>query len=236
MSEYNIKPVYVMNQEGVSDLEKRAVLNGAHELIGLGGAEIEVKDFGVWRLEDYKNSDDTLKENKSVDWYVEEGRTASRNKTQLNASRMLDALHYEPWRMVSHGGKDHYDILVLHEDMYSGDTNFIIGLARQGIGTVLSVNRFRCLTNREIYECVKTETMHELGHAFGLVSKSRTKNVENQLGMHCTNICIMRQGMTVPNDWLKITDQRLRYGALCKECDKELKDFFRPRPRRNYTF
>lgn len=223
-----IKPVYLMNQAGLSDLEKRAVLNGASELIRLAEVVgIELVDFGVWKNSDFQNQDGSLKQYQSVDWYVGRGKETSRNKTQLNADTMLRYLWSEPWRNPKQGGRDHYDILVVHNDMYFGDTNFAIGLAQPGIGTIISTHRFKGLGDKAKYECIKTETMHELGHIFGLVPNSRTQNVESSLGKHCTNRCTMRQGLILPDDWIDITNDRLKYGALCPTCKTDLKEYFR---------
>jgi len=130
----------------------------------------------------------------------------------------------EPHRVES---GDHYDVFAVREDMYSGNTNFVIGLAQRGIGTTLSTYRFRELRRRDRYECIKTETIHELGHAFGLIPSGRTSNVEKSLGKHCTNVCTMRQGLTVPNDWLEISRDRLSVGALCGQCQEDLINYFK---------
>ena len=222
-----IKPVYVMNQDGLPDSEKQAVLDGASELIKLAGADIKLIDFGVWRTPQYKSSDDTFNEYQSVDWYIQKGRETSRNKTQLNADVMGNCLLSEPWRWPDRGGKVHYDILIANSDIYSKGTSFIIGTAGKSIGTIISTYRLKELDKKSRYECVKTETMHELGHVFGLIPDNRTENVEDSLGKHCTNRCIMRQGLSVPDDWIKMTDDRLRYGALCQACERDMKDYLR---------
>jgi hypothetical protein len=226
----SVKPVYIMNQEGVSPLEKQAVLDGAKELIRLTGVDLTVKDFGHWRSPNFKNADGTLKRYHSVEWYLSEGMRVARNEgkiPQIDGDYPLTLLSIEPWRFPNQGGHNHYDILVLKSDMYSKDTNFVIGLAKAYIGTVLSVARFQELDEQMRYECIKTETIHELGHGFGLIPQSRTVNVETSIGKHCTNVCIMRQGLRVPKDWIALTEDRLKYGALCKTCEKDLKEFFR---------
>ena len=188
-----IKPVHVMNQEGLPDLEKQAVLDGASELIRLANVSgVELIDFGFWKNNNYIDSEGYLEPYQSMDWYLQMGRVRSRNKEQLDVDAMQYALFSEPWRDVQEGGKDHYDILVVHEDIYSGDYDFVIGMAARGIGTTLSTHRFKELDENLRYECVKTETMHELGHVFGLIPDKRTKNIEYSLGKHCTNRCTMR--------------------------------------------
>ena len=222
-----IKPVYVMNENGLGRLEKAAVLDGIHELLGFGGVSnlIEIVDYMVWRNDNYVNPDGSLKEYQSVDWFLQQGKNSSRSKSQVNATTMLHLLTFEPFRKI----KDHYDCFIVHSDMYDGrkDINFVIGLAREGIGTIISTDKFSNLDDRMRYECVKTETMHEMGHVFGLLPNSRNYNVENSLGKHCANRCIMRQGLTLPSDWIKMTDDRWKYGPLCKDCKQDIKDYFR---------
>ena len=222
------KPVYVMNQEGLSDLEKRAVLEGVQELVRLAQVgDLDIHDFGIWRQPDYKSSEGSLKSFQSVDWYVQKGRETSRNRNQLNADTMQTSLLIEPWKDTQRGGKDHYDVLIVHEDMHSQGTNFVIGLAQAGIGTVISTHRFKGLDDRLKRECVKTETMHEVGHVFGLIPDNRTENVDYSLGKHCANKCVIRQGLRLPDDWINMTKDRLRYGALCQPCQRYLKAYFK---------
>lgn len=223
-----IKPIYVMNQEGLINLERQAILEGIKDLIWISEAlEIGVSYLDVWRNNNFKNEDGSLKPFQSVDWYIQRGRETSSNKKQLNADTMQHYVVCEPWRDPKKGGRDHYDILVVRDDMYSRDTNFVIGLAIEGLGAVISTHRFKTLGDKTRYECIKTETMHELGHVFGLIPDSRTENVEYSLGKHCANICIMRQGLTLPADWINISNDRIQHGALCSTCEQDLRNYFR---------
>jgi predicted Zn-dependent protease len=219
-----IKPIFVMNDPNLSELEKRAVLSGASELLQLAGVErlIEIRDFGPWRAAGYRAADGSLRNYKSVDWYLQAGRQDSRKIAQLNSDTLVSALAYEPWRRI----EDHYDILVVCSDIYGEGTDFVIGSALRGIGTVISTCRFKGLDSKTAFECIKTETMHELGHVLGLVPEERTENVEQSLGKHCLNTCIMRQGLYVPKDWIKLTNDRLRHGALCRTCETDLRNYF----------
>ncbi|MFA5175905.1 MAG: hypothetical protein WC413_01430 [Candidatus Nanoarchaeia archaeon] len=214
----NIKPLYLMNEKGLSDLELKAVQDGIIELMDCANIKLDIKNFGVWRA-------NISKPWWSIDWYLEQGKRTSTQNNQINAGYMLDLIIQEPWRK----NEDHYDVMVLHSDIYSRDTRFVIGLASEGIGTIISVKRFKHseLGNEMKYECIKTETMHELGHVFGLVPNKRKINVEESLGKHCTNRCVMRQGLTVPRDWINITKDRLKYKPLCEICETDLKAYFR---------
>lgn len=223
-----LKPVYIMNEQGISDLEKKAVLDGTKELLRIAGVEeqIKVADFGAWKHREYKNIDGSLKEYHSVDWYLQEGRKASRNTTQLNAEKIVRLLYTEPWRRGDH---EHYDILITRSDMYSGNAHFIIGIADPASATVLSTYRFKNLDDKLRYECIKTETLHELGHVFNL-PKERIKSDNWILNGHCPNKCVMRQGLALPTDWINMTNDRIKYGPFCEPCKTHLKNYFKETP------
>lgn len=219
------KPVYLMHEEGLDIWEKVAVANGVLELLQIAGVDkiIEMEDFKAWRTNDHSNRDGSLKEFRSVDWYLEQGRRASRNNSQLDATAIIDALTIEPWRDY----EDHYDIIITHSDIYMQGTNFLFGIAREGYGTLISTYRFKGLDSWLKYECIKTGAMHEVGHVFGL-PKDGIKNTNNKLlEGHCINRCVMRQGLELPKDWINMTNDRLRYGALCNTCEKDLKAIFK---------
>jgi predicted Zn-dependent protease len=221
-----IRPIYLMHQEGLLPNEKRAVVDGVRDLVSLAGIQgMELVDLGVWRQKDFLNPNGTLKEYSSADWYIEMGRKYGRRK-QLNGGSMLNCLAFEPWRDPKQGGKEHYDVLIVNEDMFDRGTNFVIGLASSGIGTVISTYQFRELKERLKSECIKTEAMHEFGHVLSLPDETRGKNLVKSLGDHCSNRCIMRQGLVLPKDWINITEDRLKYGPLCPDCREDLDRYF----------
>jgi len=230
-----IKPVYVMNQPGVTKLEKRAVLEGIETVLEIGNAKSDVVDVGVWREPDYKNSKGQLKREKSVDWYLLKGKKESKKEGQLNGGAMLSYLGWEEWRKK----QPHFDVFIVNSDMYSTfwnpdtgkaeDANFIIGIASSGVGTVLSTNRRKGLPKKTKYECIVTETEHEFLHAFGLVNSERVENAEYSMGPHCAGEkgpCIMRQGLTVPDDWITMSQERLDSGkVICEDCVVDLESY-----------
>ncbi|MBW2965326.1 hypothetical protein KY363_07755 [Candidatus Woesearchaeota archaeon] len=227
-----IRPIFVMHQQGITDRENRAAIAGARELLSIAGLEniIEIRDLGVWRNNCYRNDDGSLKEYQSVDWYIQQARFGNRPKwierlrpDQHDGDKMLDKLASEPWKRM----EDHYDLVVCKEDLNttSYPLNFIVGIARKDADAVISVNRFRGLDTEAVFEAVKTEAMHELGHVFGLPGSGR-KRYDNLGGGHCTNRCVMRQGNHVPDDWLQMSVDRALYGALCSQCQDDLRKYF----------
>jgi predicted Zn-dependent protease len=217
------RPVYVMFDEGVEELEAQAVFDGLSQVMIAAGtpAHMKVTNFSVWRNANWLDGDGYLTEWNSVDWYIAYTKEQSR-EGQLHGGTLLRLLYSEPWQEAD----PHYDIVVTSRDLYDDDCHFCIGLAIRGFGTIISTNRFRGLSMQDAYNCIVTETMHEVGHVFGLVAETRKSNVERSLGLHCTNRCIMRQGLRVPYDWQAITADRLEGHEFCGECAHDLKRYF----------
>jgi predicted Zn-dependent protease len=216
----NIRPVHIIREENVHQAFMAAVWSGIVDLLSLAGVAefIQVVDYGLWREQPWHDGTH-LVPFRSVDWYVEEARRASRRRNQLAAGRILDLCQDEPWQK-----EPHYDVVVLGSDIYDGeDTNFVLGLTRPTLATAISINRLARVSDG--LEQIKTLVMHEVGHVFGLVSPARRTSVQS-LGTHCGNRCVMRQGMVVPTDWIVMTGDRLLHGALCTECLAELRGFF----------
>lgn len=217
------RPVYFMHEVGVPAAQIDAVLTGINNILRLSGVQekISVHNFGVWRNQGWLEGNKLTNWN-SVDWYLEIAKLASRNESQLNGDKLLKLLYSEPWQEK----RPHYDVVVTKRDLNADDCAFCIGLAIHGVATAISTFRFTSLDANSQRECIITETMHEMGHVFGLVPAGRKEAVEMSLGLHCTNTCIMRQGLRVPHDWLRITEDRLRGNVLCSYCQRDLLAFF----------
>lgn len=220
------KPVYVMCEPGVESRDFSAIIKGLAESITHSRATLKIVNLGIWRNNGWKRGN-ILQHYMSVDWYLERARNTSHRNSQLNANTIIYDLFQEPWQQQ----RPHYDVVVLKTDIYSGEmnNNFVIGLALKELGTVISVNRFLHLNYYNRFECIKTETLHEIGHVFGLPGDTRTKQISLSLGRHCTNECVMRQGLMVPRDWIYFTEQRINSTSdspYCELCLAELRNFF----------
>ena len=118
------KPTILMNEDGVSDLEKEAVVSGIKDLLAIAEVRSAVEDIGVWRSTAYRNEDGTLKGFQSVDWYLHKGRVESRNTNQLNTPSISEHL-----RKGSVWMKTHHIVLVLCSDIYMDEkTDFVVGI------------------------------------------------------------------------------------------------------------
>lgn len=211
----------VMWDAGVTEAEQEAVRRGIRGVLrAAGDPGIAVRHFGVWRSPDWRRRGGLVPW-QSVDWYIDTVQRRSR-PGQLHVGRLLGLLRDEPWQ----ASEPHYDVLVTSHDLYDENCRFCIGMAYHGFGTVISVARFRELSPRFAAECVVTETMHEVGHVFGLVPETRRRHVERSLGLHCTRRCIMRQGLCVPDDWEIITMDRIEGCGFCVACLADLRRYF----------
>jgi predicted Zn-dependent protease len=203
-----------MNDFGINPESKNAFVDGILQIIEYSNREFELKDLGLWRTEDWKKQL-FLSPFNSVDWYLEQ--TVDKTRNQIDAQKLLALFYCEPWQDQT----KHIDLFITNKDLYVPGTNYVLGLAIPGIGAVISSKRFSNLYTSLSNECIKTVTMHEFGHVLGLVPEYRLLSVEDSLGKHCTNRCLMRQGLTV-NDWVLMTQERLNGVVLCELCRNDL--------------
>jgi predicted Zn-dependent protease len=211
----HFKPVNVVHQAGVSAELVQVVLEAIAELLALGNADLPVRNFGAWEQNGEQYG--------GVEWYLDTARRMGSRQNQIHAGKLLTLMWNEPYQV----SEPHYDVFIVNEDLYDDGCNYVIGCAIHNFGTVISVNRFLGLEAKLRRECVRTEALHEIGHVFGLIPEARTANVEMSLGKHCTNTCTMRQGLSVPRDWIQITKERLEHGTFCPQCFNDLRSWFR---------
>lgn len=144
------------------------------------------------------------------------------NGRQIDASGVLFNIEEKSYR------DPHYGIVLTHEDLNSSykSVNLLVGLAQRDTGAVISTYRFQEQQHKLKNEILKTQVMHEIGHVFGTPSDSREENVEDNLGLHCTNKCVMRQRRHVPDGWKELTKDRLESHPYCNDCKNDLRRYF----------
>ncbi len=184
---------------------------------------IAVRNYGNWKSRSY-NPNGVLKEFHSVEWYLQYTKDNSDGRGQLDAGQLHKLFWNEPWQKTD----PHYDVLITSADLYDArngvrETNWIFGSAIPGFSLVASTFRPRAeFRNETTYlEVLKTGVMHEFGHVIGLPNENRGYALEENLGGHCTNRCIMRQRVRIA-EWGEITADRLNHGALCRDCLRDL--------------
>lgn len=221
------KPVYLMSESDLHPLVIKKGLEGINEVIAITKhpSLLSLKNFGTWRNDGWKIGNSLTKYN-SVDWYIAFAQDNSRKANQISSTHLQYALHNEPWQK----NEQHYDIVFLKADIGDNDPNlnFMCGFAVPRHMAIASTARFTELALEEQAECFKTLVIHEVGHMFGLPGDRRTSHVTHSLGKHCTNRkCVMRQGLTVPHDWINLTNDRLSVNTpFCTECLSEFPKFF----------
>jgi len=220
-----IRPIYFMHTPDITPEEKQLALETLEEILNIAkvSREIPVVDFGVWRQPNFRNSDGQLVPHMSVDWYV--NKWLNQQRRQVNVSEGATQLLFDPWNEK----QPHYDVILTAQDLYTPDTNFVVGIAHKRRGTITSVKRFRDIKDKRMErETKKQELFHEVGHVFGLPNESRGFDLEYSLGAHCTNNCAIRQGLYVPRDWVNFVNDRQRTGQVyCDPCTKDLRTYFR---------
>jgi predicted Zn-dependent protease len=222
-SDVRNRPIVMLFQKGMSDLEKNAIMDGVQDISSVAEAELEGYLYDGFL--DGEPECDSLKPYMSVDWFLMKGRETSHQPGKYFFDEIQKHLYLNVKRRY---GNSIYMLLALNVDIYSSDSlTYILGGAHSGIGTTLSTFRFRKLPEHLAYDCIKTETMHEMGHVFGLIPGSRTTNVENKLGRHCTSVCTMRQGLNVPDDWIQMSYLNKIKRPFCTDCRDHLIEYFR---------
>lgn len=216
-----IKPVNILDTQSFRP-ERMAVIDAVKELLEHCQPQqpIQVNDYGCWRHPLWRDADGQLQPFLSVDWYLANAWDPERQ--QVNANLLIQTIVEEPWRRDDLLG-DHYDVFVVDYDLYAlekpTDEEFIVGIARRYIGTVVSTYRLEVLSDP--FFVLKTIVMHEMCHVFGTPSVTR-EDVDRTHGPHCTNRCIMRYAARSPHDWERFTEDRFLVGPLCINCREDL--------------
>ena len=171
----------------------------------------------------------------SADWYVDQAKeyvtrwiTASGeiiDHLQLDADSIVDRLGEEPWQRSD----PHIDIMMVSKELMAFDhghpLNIVFVLA-DGRVTVQSVARYRGLPPRDRYLAIQAVIWHELGHILGMAGDLRRSHTEYNLGPHCTNYCVMRQGLSV-EEWVQHARQATgRNRIYCPQCLADARRYF----------
>lgn len=233
-----IKPIRIINEPGLNRLEKDAFFAGLKEILHLAGVydifmkKELIKDFGTEKEYDYYNNNGMLVPHQNVEWFLQDGDNWSEDHKQLNIEKIVYSFYWEPWREDKEKRYDHYDVMIVHSNVYDGSDmkEDLNGISLRGFGAIIStykLNQLKDLDEQLKLKCIETITMHEIGHMFGLLPKERTENVYEEGGLHCNNMCVMKQGRRVPGGYPTITEHRLKHGAFCSICERDLKAIFK---------
>ncbi len=225
------KPLNLLNDKGFWP-EKIALVDAIKEVLTIGKCTrpLPVHDYGRYRDREWRNAEDELVPYRSVDWYVSD--SMDEDRMQVDSLHLLNAFAEEPWRKDELLG-DHYDLFVIQEDMFGsperaepGDSDYVVGRAQPLTAAVISTHRIEHIWGMP-YSYLKTEVMRQLCFMFGVPETGRGDVVELGGECYCQNICILRPARNAPEDWQRLTQDRLEHGALCQACTTDLRAFFR---------
>lgn len=213
--------------------EKPAILDAIRELFTLAHCRfpLPVRDYGRYRDKNWRDQNNDLVPYHSVDWYVFDA--LNEESMQVDAERILDSLCREPWRAEKMIG-DHYDLFFMEEDMFErrgldapqAPVDYRVGSSRRLMGAVISTHRLEHIWGMP-YSYLKTEVMRQLCFMFGLPETGRDDVLHaGDDTYYCKNTCILRPAFVAPDDWERLTLDRLRAGPLCESCISDLKAFF----------
>lgn len=231
MTRKRFKPLNLLNDKGFWP-EKVAIADAIREVLTVGRCRkpMAVQDFGQYRSHEWRDEDDELVPYQSVDWYVYDA--LNEDRMQVDCERILHDFSVEPWRREASLG-DHYDLFVMEEDMFdpreTGATNgpgYTVGSSERLSAAVISTHRIEHIWGLP-YSYLKTEVMRQLCFMFEVPEPTREDVVTTAGGTFCSNICILRRAQVAPDDWERLTADRVKHGALCQRCTADLRHFFR---------
>lgn len=220
-------PLYVMWSSDVPQPEAQAALNGVADAVNASGQRRGLVVLGSRQWSEGAFS--------SADWYLQEAIKRQRevrnlgHGQQVNVNNLTHQFYEEPWQATPH-----WEVSIVNTDLYADGTNFVFGVTQPDFAaSVQSVKRLvDSVPAGELRTAmVRRLLRHEVGHMFGL--PGRNYNVEQKLGTHCTNVCTMRQGMSLP-EWAQLTQQEVRNNVhFCNDCMNDLRrvrDHYKPLP------
>lgn len=221
-------PLYVMWSSDVPQPEAQAALQGVVEAVTASGQKRNIVTLGSRSWSEGEFS--------SADWYVQEAVRRQREirdhgyGQQINVYNLTRQFYEEPWQE-----NPHWEVAIVNIDLYADGTNFVFGVTQPDFAaSVQSVRRLiDSVSAGELrLAMVRRLLRHEVGHMFGLPSWDR-RNTEEKLGTHCTNVCTMRQGMSI-SEWAQLTKQEVQNNVhFCGDCQNDfdkVRTHFKPLP------
>jgi predicted Zn-dependent protease len=142
---------------------------------------------------------------------------------------ILEQWYRDPWQAKPH--LPHLSVFVVDCDLTSRKSdgtvfNFAYGATHPDLGTVQSISRLRVIKDAALrLRLFERVIEHETGHLFGL--NQRTFHVEERLGTHCSNVCVMRQGLDLQEVSRQAQEEQRARVHFCADC---LAEFAARRP------
>ena len=210
-----MRPVYLFWSEDVNKEEislVHTVLGSASQLLGI--PDFTLKVLGNWHGSEYGYG--------SFDWYMKRARVPELGK--LDGGKILKDFTLEPWQRIEY----HLDFAIVGRNLTVKDNNdsyleFVFGVS--DVNSVISSYQFnQTIMDRKLrLLCLQRTVIHQLCHALGIFPVSQVTNRNHHFDPHCTNLCVMRQGISV-QDWARYAEEEYRQNiVLCPECQYDIR-------------
>ncbi|MDD4556614.1 MAG: hypothetical protein PHE89_04735 [Alphaproteobacteria bacterium] len=237
------RDIFIVSQEGLNPQINLIAEEAIAELMACFPSykdDYPITNLGAWKDENHQFTEKGkiyLAPYKSTEWHIlnakEQAKEDGRDN-QLNASTLFQTMQQDPTNKTF----PQFTVLLTLDDLYpSKDMNYCLGIGDEGIGCVVSVNRFLDHNNNLNVKNFKTVLMHEFGHVIGLTEPDR-KNTEELYGTHCKNLlCIMQQ--RADGNYNSITESRLalkrnKIPPICDDCIESGNNFFAKERQNNH--
>jgi hypothetical protein len=225
------KPLNLLNDKGFWP-EKVAIADAIKEILTIGKCRrpMAVHDYGHFRDRGWRNEKNDLVPYQSVDWYVFDA--LNEDRMQVDGEKLLRTFATEPWRKETQMG-DHYDLFIMEEDMFDPtgtrdrqELGYAVGKSERLTAAIISTHRIEHIWGLP-YSYLKTEIMRQMCFMFDVPDAERSDVVAEGDAVYCRNVCILRAASLAPEDWDRLTEDRIKYGPLCESCTEDLQGFFR---------
>jgi hypothetical protein len=222
-----IQPLYILEEEGLTQGEQIAITQGVMECLRLAGVtnRLRVVGLGVWRPIGCRDSRGSLIPRGSIDALLAASPDRKRSEGIICANTLLGEASHTP----RHATESHYFLMAIRRDM-GGNMYPLMGNTTPQTGAVVSTYRLRNgyerLRPTDIEQCLMTIIMHEVGHIFGLWPAG---SGERCYLHHCPpqNRCVMRAMFRLDTDALIATRDRVSFGKpFCDGCLANLRQYF----------
>lgn len=223
-------PIYFMVTPDVPRPEANAALQGVRDVMVASGQDRTLVNFGS---RSFGNGP-----YQSPNWYINEAfrrqglRRDAGHGMQIDVGEIVPLFGEEPWQE-----NPHWEVFVVGKDLnsrgFDGNyINFVFGTTYPDFAaSVQSVRRIidGVPAGPLRQEMIRRLLRHEVGHMFWL--PSRSERTTQSLGKHCTNICTMRQGLSL-EEWRDQLHEETRHNVMfCNDCMGDLrriKPHYRP--------
>ncbi|MBR3236596.1 hypothetical protein IKF92_02875 [Candidatus Saccharibacteria bacterium] len=204
------KPVLVMYDSGVDQLEQKAIEKAMEEIMDyFPGRGFVLSGLEVWDDGGFcARTDQILSDAEHI---------ATDRGSIVVGNSLLGVISHSKWYK-----RNHYIVILIVSEKFA-DTDIAPSL-RWGSICVQSVADFRDFPRKERILAIKGLFQHELGHILGLAQNLDRPKTEYREGIHCTHLgCIMQYFGSI-EELVEISRESEHTGRYCALCAREARE------------